>query len=110
MNTLKLSLEYHCYPVWNYDEDNNLIDNDLPEELRKDQELDALLLKIQSIFDSLYVDTSKDFSSHSFANETERQKFLHLLFDAVRLMIQRYGNRYHIESRYNQSSFPLEKR
>ena len=36
MNTLKYSLEYHCYPIWNYDETGELSDNDLPVELRND--------------------------------------------------------------------------
>lgn len=40
---LKYSLEYHCYPFWNYTKDGELVDNDLPEELRKDIELDYLL-------------------------------------------------------------------
>ena len=47
MNTLEYSLEYHCYPIWNYDESGELVDNDLPDELRDDEELDSLLLKIR---------------------------------------------------------------
>ena len=34
MNTLKYNLEYHCYPIWNYDATGELIDNDLPDDLR----------------------------------------------------------------------------
>ena len=64
MNTLKYSLEYHCYPIWNYTEDGELVDNDLPAELRDDTELNSMLLKIQKIFDSLFTDTSQEFSSN----------------------------------------------
>ena len=42
MNTLKISLEYRCYPIWEYSEDGDLIDNDLPEELLSDKELDEI--------------------------------------------------------------------
>lgn len=43
MNTLKYSLEYHCYPIRHYDEACELIDNDLPDEL-KNQRSDFILL------------------------------------------------------------------
>ena len=28
MNTLKYSLEYQCYPIWNYDPSGVLVEND----------------------------------------------------------------------------------
>jgi len=108
MNTLKYSLEYHCYPIWNYDANGELIDNDLPDELRNDQELDSLLLKVQEIFDGLFVDTSTEFSSHSFRTETDRQDFLSELLLSVKILQQRYGDRYLIDCKYNEDSFPVE--
>ena len=108
MNTLKYSLEYHCYPIWNYDEVGELIDNDLPDELRADTDLDNLLLKIQDLFDSLFVDTPKEFSSHDFENETDRKEFLTLLFSSVEYLRQKYGKVYHIECKYTQDSFSID--
>ena len=108
MNTLKYSLEYHCYPIWNYDTNGELIDNDLPDELRNDQELDSLLLKVQKIFDGLFVDTSNEFSSHSFRTETERRDFLSALLLSVEILRQRCGESYLIECKYNENSFPVE--
>lgn len=108
MNTLKYSLEYRCYPIWNYDESGELIDNDLPDELRDDEELDSLLLKIQEIFDGLFTDTPKEFSSHGFMNEAERSNFLSLLFSSVDLLKQRYGLKYLIDCKYDDNSFPVE--
>lgn len=105
MNTLKFSLEYKCYPIWNYDEAGELVDNDLPDELRSDGELDSMLLKVQEAFDKLYVDTPTKFSSHGFATEAERQQFISLLFSSVNLMKQRYGSKYQIECRYTKESF-----
>lgn len=108
MNTLKYSLEYRCYPVWNYDESGELVDNDLPDELRIDKELDSLLLKVQECFDGLFTDTAKEFSSHGFETETERQSFLSLLFSSVELLRQRYGSDYLIDCKYNENAFPVE--
>ena len=108
MNTLKYSLEYLCYPIWNYDETGDLIDNDLPEELRNDEELDAILVNIQERFDSLYTDTPKEFSANGFRSAEERLEFLSLLFSSVDLLQKKYGSLYHIECKYTMDSFPLE--
>ena len=108
MNTLKYSLEYHAYPIWNYDENGDLIDNDLPEELLVDTELDSLLMRIQEQFDSLYIDTPHEFSSHGFYSESERQSFLSLLFGSVDYIRQHYGDKYLIICNYNKDSFPIE--
>ena len=108
MNTLKYSLEYRCYPIWNYTEEGELIDNDLPEELREDTELDSLLLKIQGIFDSLFTDTSKEFSANGFKTKEEWRDFLCLLHSSAEILRNRYGLSYHIECKYNEDSFPFE--
>ena len=105
MNTLKYSLEYGCYPIWHYDSTGELIDNDLPQELRQDTELDTLLLKVQEIFDSLYINTPHEFSSHGFATEEARQEFVSLLLSSVSLLNDRYGDDYHIVCPYNNESF-----
>lgn len=108
MNTLKYSLEYRCYPIWNYDGFGELIDNDLPDELRCDKELDSLLLKIQEKYDGLFTDTTKEFSSHGFKTEAERHAFLTLLFSSVDLLRQRYGSKYLIECKYGEQSFLVD--
>ncbi len=106
MHTLKYSLEYGCFPIWEYDENGDLVDNDLPEKLRDDKELDSLLVRIQEQFDSLFTDTKKEFSSHDFSNESDRQEFLKNLLSSVDIIKQRYGNDYHVECKYTKDSFP----
>ena len=109
MNTLKYSLEYQCYPIWNYNQDGELVDNDLPDELRADTELDSLLLRLQELFNALFVDTPREFSTHGFSTEVKRQEFLTLLFTSKNLLYQRYGSKYHIECKYTMDSFPLDR-
>ena len=36
---IRLMLEYECYPLWIYDEKGFLIDNDLIDEIKKDNTL-----------------------------------------------------------------------
>ncbi len=100
MKKLKLSLEYQCYPIWSYDEEGSLIDNDLPKELRNDEELNTLLLEIQETFDNLYTNTSTEFSSNEFSSEDEENAFRLKVDKALDLMLKRYGSVYSIESKY----------
>ena len=73
---LRLMLDYHCYPVWLYDESGNIIDTLLPEELRSDTELDAKFDNLQERFDALFIDNEHEFSFKGFQTEEEKQQFL----------------------------------
>lgn len=75
MNTVKLRLEYKCFPMWIYDEQGNLIDNDIVEEISNDNEIVNLLDNIQEEFDELYVDDGIEFGFKGFQNEQSRASF-----------------------------------
>ncbi len=105
MNTLKISLEYRCYPIWEYSEDGDLIDNDLPEELLSDKELDELLLDIQNTFNSLFVDTPKEFFEKGFDSEEERAEFVNKILLAESILKIRYGDKYIVDNQYTEESF-----
>ena len=55
LTKIEIFLDYQCYPVWLYDENDDIIDTLLPEELRSDLELDSLFDNIQSKYDSLSI-------------------------------------------------------
>ena len=79
MNMLKkirLMLDYHCYPVWLYDEDDDIIDTLLPEELRDDKELDSRFDDLQARYDDLFIDTDHEFSYVGFTTEEQQHAFL----------------------------------
>lgn len=69
-------LDYHCYPVWLYDEDGYVVDTLLPEELRDDAELDAKFDDLQARYDALYVDNEHEFYFKGFNSEEDKQQFL----------------------------------
>jgi hypothetical protein len=73
---IRLMLEYHCYPVWLYDENDDVIDTLLPEELRSDFELDAKFDDLQARYDALFIDNSHEFSYVGFKNDDERNKYM----------------------------------
>ena len=101
MNTLKISLEYNCYPVWIIDSDGDVIDNDLPAEIRCNQELDNLFVKIQEMFDSCFIDTPKEFTAMGFASDEDRRSFLALVKAAEESLRREAEGRYLVENRVN---------
>lgn len=48
MKKIKVQLEYRCFPIWLYDENGNLIDNDFPASLIGDPEIDPILYSYRS--------------------------------------------------------------
>jgi hypothetical protein len=58
MKKIRLLLEYKSYPMWIYDENDELIDNDIIEELKSEKEINEMLMEIQVIYDSLFIDSN----------------------------------------------------
>jgi hypothetical protein len=101
MTTLRISLEYNCYPVWIIGSDGDIIDNDLPEDIRNIKGLDDLFLKIQDMFDSCFVDTPKEFTPQGFSSEKEKAAFLELVKEADAWLRKEAGGTYIVENHVN---------
>lgn len=99
MNIIKIFLEYQCYPMWIYNEQGELIDNDLVEELKDDDEIDNMLLDIQNIYDSLFEDNAITFEFKGFSNEKEKKEFLKKIKNTVALIKEKLGDKYLIEDK-----------
>lgn len=102
MKKIKFTLEYKCFPVWIYDEDNKLIDNDLPSELIGDPEIDPLLVHIQEVFDSLFLDDKKEFKYIGFKNAEQRKSFLEEVSSSVTLLRNKLNGGYTVEVNMNK--------
>lgn len=59
MKTIKIRLEFDCFPIWLYDENGEFIDNELPEFLIGDGIIDAGFTKIQESFNALFLNNEK---------------------------------------------------
>ncbi|BEI48963.1 hypothetical protein AWA2013_03690 [Lactiplantibacillus plantarum] len=77
MSEVRLFLDYKCYPVWVYDESGFLEENDLPDELKNDRNLDGKLVYLQNIYNNLFIDTEIEFKYRGFNDEVEKEKLLH---------------------------------
>jgi len=94
IKTLRLMLEYHCYPVWLYDENGNVVDTLLPEDLRSDTELDSKFDDLQTRYDSLFIDNSHEFSYTGFKSEEEKSVFLNDWKSAVNELTSKTNGKY----------------
>lgn len=75
MKTIKINFEYKSFPVWIYDENGNLIANDLPDYLIGNELIDPVFVKLQQDYDALYLDDGKDFKYNGFSNPAEEKDF-----------------------------------
>lgn len=75
LKTIKINFEYKSFPVWIYDEAENLIANDLPDFLIGNEEIDPIFVNLQQKYDSLYLDDGKEFKYKGFSNPTEENDF-----------------------------------
>lgn len=99
MHKIKIYLDYRCFPVWIYDDNEELVNNDLPSELLEDKEVDDAFIKIQNIYDGLYLDSLTEFKYIGFNNESDRQNFIRMIEDAISLVKVKLGDTYIIESK-----------
>ena len=101
MKTLKIMLDYKCYPVWIYDESGNIEDSYLPDDLLCDTELKNLLDSIQERYNKLFLDKNgkEDFhTERDFDNEADKAAFYNDVNKAIKIMKDRYSDKYIIES------------
>lgn len=94
MKIIRIKLEYGCFPVWIYSENNSLIENDLPPHLVGDVEVDPMFVHIQQIYDSLYLNNSKEFKYVGFKNKEEKEAFGRELFNAIELLKKKISKAY----------------
>ncbi len=105
VKTLRIMLEYRCYPVWLYDEDENIVDTLLPEELRSDSDLDSKFDSLQARYDALFVNNAHEFDFIGFKNEAAKAEFLEDWEKAITELREKTQGRYEIIDEI-QKAFP----
>ena len=97
MKVIKIKFEYGCFPVWIYGENDELVENDLPSNLIGDSDIDPKFVRIQEIYDSLYLDDGKEFKYIGFKENEERENFFREVFLAINLLKDKVNDEYIIE-------------
>ncbi len=104
---IRIELDYKCFPVWMYDDNNKLVTNDLPEYLIGDEPLDPLFTEIQKTYDNLFVDNKTEFKFVGFTSAEEKNKFLDNIMHAYNLLKEKVNNDATVE--IDLENFPCEK-
>ncbi|WP_196603017.1 hypothetical protein [Pectinatus frisingensis] len=99
MKNIRMMMDYQCYPIWIYDEKGDLICNDLPAELKNENEIGDILDHIQTVYDSLFVDDEIQFDYQGFADETAKREFEKNVLKVLGLIESKVGKLYKIENR-----------
>jgi len=95
---IRLMLDYQCYPIWIYDDKGNYIDNDYVQEIKTDNNLVALLEKLQNSYDSLYLNTNKEFKYVGFNSNNERQEFEEMVSKIYNILVILLSDKYLIKN------------
>ncbi|MBQ9002833.1 MAG: hypothetical protein IJ131_04115 [Eggerthellaceae bacterium] len=103
MKMIKIQLEYQCYPVWIYDDEDLVEENSLPPELTDDHELDEKFRSLQERFDETYVDTPTEFFNRGFNSSEDEAAFDTDLKAAVSEFIEKCPKFYSVEVSKNLS-------
>ena len=98
MKVIKIKFEYGCFPVWIYNENDELVENDLPPNLIGDIDIDPQFVRIQEIYDSLYLDDGKEFEYIGFKENEERKSFFRELILVINLLKDKVNDEYIIEN------------
>lgn len=94
IKVIRLFLEYNTFPVWLYNENGEIVDNDLPNEWKNDKDLEDAFMALSDYYDTFFVDTPNEFRYVGSRNETEKQHFCALARDALGLLNERNGGKY----------------
>ena len=70
---IRLMLEYNTYCVWLYNEDNEIIGNDNPPELKDDKELTDAFMAVSDLYDTFFIDDGPEFRYAGCPDEETRQ-------------------------------------
>ncbi len=98
---VKIYLDYQCYPIWIYDEKGSLIDNDLPKEIIDDKQLGDEFMRLQQMYDSLFIDNSIEFKYNGFSNEKDKEKYIEEMNIAISKLKSKVGEIYKFEVKIN---------
>lgn len=99
MKTIKIMLEYGCYPVWVYGPDGLVEDNALPKEFADDVGLDGKFQELQDQFDATFINAADAFEHKGFSSQNEEEVFYRDLQNAVEDLKRKCLGRYCVEDR-----------
>lgn len=95
---IRLLLEYNTYPIWLYDEEDEIIDNDNPPECDDDQQLTNAFMAVSDLYDTFFIDNEHEFCYVGCPNQETRAKLRELIVFAVDILEKKNQGKYTIQN------------
>ena len=95
---IRLLLEYNTYPIWLYNEDDEVVDNDNPPEWDDDQRLTEMFMAVSDLYDTFFIDNNREFTFVGCPNIETREKLISLIESAVSYLIDKNQAKYTIQN------------
>lgn len=92
-------MDYQCYPMWVYNEQGELVCNDLISELKNVTEIEELLNDIQTSYDNLFIDNEVQFEYKGFEDAEAKGDFLSKVSSVIQLIKLKTGDKYIVENK-----------
>lgn len=105
MKKIKLNLEFKAFPIWLYDENGTLLDNDSPEILLKNKELDDNLVQLQNNYDKLFINNDVEFKYLGFQDSNEKKLFEKNIQDISNKIKETVQGKYQFENVIDLENF-----
>lgn len=99
MKKIKLFLSYNCYPMWIYEEDGELLKNDIADEINDQIYIKQQLDLIQMTYNNLFINNETVFKYIGYSDELEKEDFQRRVDDIVELIHLKLSQFYTIENR-----------
>jgi hypothetical protein len=98
MKTIRFLLDWHSYPLWIYDgpdyRNGELLGPQPPEELKEYPEILENLDMIYDIYDSLFVNNTKEFYYKGFTSERDKEEYISLIRTTISMIRKTIGYKY----------------
>ena len=95
---IRLLLEYNTYPLWLYDENDELIDNDNPPEWNCDQQLTDAFMAISDLYDTFFIDNEKEFAFRGCPDAVTENRLKSLISTAIQYLARKNAGKYTIQN------------
>jgi len=99
MKKIRIMMDYQCYPMWVYNEQGELVCNDLISELKNVTEIEELLNDIQTSYDNLFIDNEVQFEYKGFEDAEAKGDFLSKVSSVIQLIKLKTGDKYIVENK-----------
>ena len=98
ISKIRLLLEYKTYPIWLYDEDGDVIDNDNPPEWDEDQRLTDAFMAVSDFYDTFFIDTKHEFRFVGSSDSADEAKLKSLVDRALEILYAKNNGKYIIQN------------